>query len=64
MDLIKQYEAETGKPAWSIKDYIYTDEYTKWVKSWAKDSDHIAAKMVREFSKKLNSKKYNNDKQD
>lgn len=53
MDLIKQYELETGKSAWQVKDYLYTDEYSKWVKDYIKTSPCVSAKILRDFAKKL-----------
>ena len=50
----EQYFQETGaKTIWKITNHTHTDEYVAWIKNYAKNSDSIVAKMVREFSKKM-----------
>lgn len=56
MTPIQEYEKQTGKSVWKIKDHTYTDEYTAWVKNYAENSDSIDAKIIREFSNKLKQK--------
>ena len=51
-----QYEKETGKSVWKIKDHTYTDEYSAWIKNYAKNSYSPEAKIIREFSNKLKQK--------
>ena len=49
----EQYFKETGaKTIWKITNHTHTDEYVEWIKNYAKNSDSIAAKMIREFSNK------------
>ena len=48
----EQYKQETGKDVWKIKNHTYTDKYVEWIKGYAKNSDSIAAKMIREFANK------------
>ena len=55
----QQYEKETGKSIWKIKDHTYTDEYSIWIKKYAKNSDSPDAKIIREFSNKLNKRRQN-----
>ena len=52
----QKYEKETGKTVWKIKDHTYTDEYSAWIKNYAKTSDSSEAKLIREFSNKLKQK--------
>lgn len=50
----EQYFKETGaKTIWKIPNHTHTDEYVEWIKSYVKNSDSPAAKMVRKFSKAL-----------
>ena len=55
-----QYEKETGKSVWKIKDHTYTDEYSAWIKNYAKNSYSPDAKIIREFSNKLKQKAQSN----
>lgn len=52
----QQYEKETGKSAWKIKYHTYTDEYSAYIKNYAKNTDSPGGKIIREFSKKLKQK--------
>lgn len=54
----QQYLKETGaKTIWKIPKHTHTQEYRQWIRNYIKNSDSLAAKIVREFSKKINSKK-------
>jgi len=52
----QQYEKETCKSVWKIKDHTYTDEYSEWIKNYAKNTESQDGKIIREFSKKLKQK--------
>ncbi len=50
---VEQYEKETGKSIWEIKDHTHTKEYAEWIKNYVKNSNSKEAVLVRNFIKKI-----------
>ena len=54
---VQQYEEETGKSIWRIKNMYHTDEYVTWLKNWLKTDEGPASTAFKQFAKSINDGK-------